>query len=70
MPERRGQHKKSHDATFQSSPILSDLGITKSDSSRYQAIAAVPKEEFEEEYGGNGRIVRPAIPIVSLMLIW
>jgi hypothetical protein len=37
---------RSHDAT--SPPRLADLGITKSESSRTQAIAAIPVEEFEE----------------------
>lgn len=50
MPKNPGgqaEHKsyQSHDAT--TSPKLSDIGITKSDSSRYQAIAKLPQETFE-----------------------
>jgi hypothetical protein len=43
--EHGGDRKsKSHDATLK----LSDLGITKSDSSRCQAIAAIPEAAFEQ----------------------
>ncbi len=48
MPEKRGEHKKSLLATFQPAPSLTDLGITKSESSRTQAMAALPKKEQEE----------------------
>ncbi|VAX09334.1 hypothetical protein MNBD_GAMMA25-180 [hydrothermal vent metagenome] len=42
------QYHQSHDETGDSQPKLSDMGITKSMSSRAQAIASVPEDEFEE----------------------
>ena len=39
----RGRKEKSHDVTF-----LSDLGIERMQSSRFQKIAQVPEEQFEE----------------------
>lgn len=48
MPERRGQHKKSHDGTFYA-PVLAELGIKKNESSRAQALASIPEDEFREE---------------------
>lgn len=39
---------RSHDETAQP-PTLNDLGITKSQSSRWQSIASVPEEVFEAE---------------------
>ena len=46
---------KSHDGT--QPPRLEDLGITKNQSSRWQAIAGIPEKNFEErveEIKGNG----------------
>jgi hypothetical protein len=44
-PGGRGRRIESHDATQQ--PTLSDLGITRDQSSRYQKLAAMPSEHFE-----------------------
>jgi hypothetical protein len=41
-----GEYQRSHDGTV--APRLADIGITKNESSRTQAIAAVPVKEFEE----------------------
>lgn len=41
------KNQKSHDATIDRTPTLADLGISKSQSSRWQAIAALPEEQFE-----------------------
>lgn len=38
-----------------SKPTLSDLGLTKNESSTYQKIAAIPSDVFEE---GGGRYER------------
>ncbi len=47
MPKQGpGEYKRSQLATV--SPTIADLNITKSDSSRCQAMAALPSEEFEE----------------------
>jgi hypothetical protein len=46
MPKQRpGEYQRSHDATV--APRLREIGIDKSESSRTQAIAAVPPETFE-----------------------
>ncbi len=46
-PSGANQHKdRSHDAT--DPPKLSDMGLTKDMSSRAQAIANVPEDEFED----------------------
>jgi hypothetical protein len=48
--QRRGGDRKSklHDETLIEPPTLSDLGITKSQSSRWQQEAKVPEETFEQ----------------------
>lgn len=48
--EKRGgdRKSKSHDATLISPPKLSDLGVTKSQSSRWQESADVPEDVFEK----------------------
>jgi hypothetical protein len=46
-PRGSNQHKdRSHDATVP--PTLGDLGITKTQSSRWQAIAFIPEDDFEK----------------------
>ena len=47
MPKQGpGEYKRSHDATV--TPSLSDLGINKTQSSRWQKQASVPDEAFEK----------------------
>jgi hypothetical protein len=43
-PGDHWKKKRSHDATV--TPTIAEIGITKSDSSRCQAIAAIPREQF------------------------
>jgi N6-adenosine-specific RNA methylase IME4 len=45
--QKPGQYQKSHDAIFGLPPTLSEIGITASQSSRWQAIASIPEEKFE-----------------------
>jgi hypothetical protein len=47
-PGGQAEHKsyQSHDGTTRN-PKLSELGITKNDSSRWQSIAFIPEEQFE-----------------------
>lgn len=53
MPKNTGgwseKNLRSHDDTARSVPTLSDLGITKMQSSRWQSIASLPEEVFEAE---------------------
>src|SRR5262249_45482569 len=44
--DQRSDHR-SHDATA-GRPTLADLGITKTQSSRWQAMASVPEADFEQ----------------------
>lgn len=43
--QRPGQYQRSHDATV--APALAALGVNKSQSSRWQALARLPEHEFE-----------------------
>jgi N6-adenosine-specific RNA methylase IME4 len=43
----QAQIEKSHDVTFKP-PTLSEIGISKMESSRWQAVASVPEEDFEQ----------------------
>jgi N6-adenosine-specific RNA methylase IME4 len=50
--------KMSHDGTLNNSVKLDDLGLTRNQSSRWQAIASIPEPEFERYVTtcqGNGR---------------
>jgi hypothetical protein len=40
-------------ATPEQAPTLSDLGVTKTQSSRWHAAAALPVEEFEKQVVGR-----------------
>mgnify|MGYP005824494183 CR=1 FL=1 len=43
-----GERHKSHDGTYERRSILEDLGISKMQSSRWQAVATIPDEVFEQ----------------------
>lgn len=45
---RNSASQKSHDATSDT-PTLAEIGISKTQSSRWQAIAEIPEEKFEEK---------------------
>jgi len=45
--QQGGRPKPSHDGSV--SPTLADLDITPNQSSRWQSIASIPEEDFEEE---------------------
>src|SRR5262245_41039716 len=42
----QAQIEKSHDVTFKA-PTLTEIGISKMQSSRWQAIASIPEEQFD-----------------------
>ena len=42
-----GERHKSHDGTYERRSILDELGISKMQSSRWQAIATIPDDLFE-----------------------
>lgn len=44
--QKPGEYQRSHDVTV--APKLSNIGVTKSQSSRWQATASLPEEIFEE----------------------
>jgi hypothetical protein len=43
-----GESRKSHDGTYERHGILDDLGISRNQSSRWQAISRIPDEAFED----------------------
>ena len=54
--QKPGQYQRSHDATV--APALAEMGVSKTQSSRWQALARLPKREFEgfiTETKGAGR---------------
>jgi len=64
------QHQvRSHEST---TPILSDMGITKDQSSRYQQLAAMPDDHFETAvaigYALVGRWENPVWPIFGWVI--
>ena len=50
---KRGR-QSSHDGSFK--PTLKDLGVSDNESSRWQAVAAIPDDEFEAGLGRLGRV--------------
>lgn len=49
-----GEFRRSNDATTESPRTLSDLGITKDQSSKWQRLAAIPEKEFEDAVSQPG----------------
>lgn len=58
------------------SVTLSDLGITKDQASKWQQLAAVPRDEFERAVNGDGRTVRnryqpaPCLELRRINALW
>lgn len=56
-PENRSRDK----TDFRGAPTLSDRGISKSQSSRWQALAAVPEAEFEATLAGPSDTLKQSV---------
>ena len=63
---QHGRKEASHDATHP--PALEDLGITRSDSSRWQQIADIPEPEFEAHLCEQWANRKPATTAGTLRL--
>lgn len=46
-PENRGHYQKSHDVTFGDSVSLADIGVSKMQSCRWQAVASIDDDIYE-----------------------
>lgn len=71
-PGGRSHAIESQRAT-QSMPTLAEIGITKSQSSRYQQLAAMPAEHFETAGRCamlDSRNIAPHHPVASFLLGW
>jgi len=66
-PAGRPPRNRSHDGT-DLPPRLLDLGLTKNDSSRWQAIARIPNLEFEEHVASHVERVKEATTAFFLRL--
>jgi hypothetical protein len=63
--QKQGEYKKSNDTTFCTAPKLSDLGITRDESSKWQQLAAVPKVDFERARAGLNQGAAPRAALGS-----
>lgn len=58
MPKNAGAATRSHDVTA-SPPTLSDLGVERMQSSRFQAVASIPEPLFEEHIAATKASGKP-----------
>jgi N6-adenosine-specific RNA methylase IME4 len=49
--DRRKPSQRSHDVTAEAPPTLEEIGVSKMQSSRWQQLASIPEEQFENAIG-------------------
>jgi len=65
--DKGGNYRRSHDETTET-PTLSDLGLTKRESSNAQFLASIPEEKFEDIKNGMLLPINDAVKYASKII--